>query len=77
MGAVKEYYKGGYNKYLEEESILNYQIEQWKKESTRKKAEKIRKHLNKKLLYFLAQYSMMSVLRNKKGEYYEKRFTKI
>ena len=48
MGAVKEYYKGGYNKYMEEESILNYQIEQWKKESTRKKAEKIRKHLKKK-----------------------------
>ena len=48
MGAVKEYYKGGYNKYMEEESILDYQIDQWKKESTRKKAEKIKKHFNKK-----------------------------
>ena len=48
MGAIKEYFRGGYNKHLKDECELDYQMEEWKNESTRKKAEKIKKHFNKK-----------------------------
>ena len=48
MGAIKEYFRGGYNKYLKDECELDYQMEEWKNESTRKKAEKIKKHFKKK-----------------------------
>ena len=44
MGAIKEYFRGGYNKHLKDECELDYQMEEWKRESTRKKAEKIKKY---------------------------------
>ena len=48
MGAIKEDFRGGYNKYLKDKLDLDFEMEVWKKESTRKKAEKIKKHLKKK-----------------------------
>ena len=48
MGAIKEYFRGGYNKYIKEQCDLDFEMELWKNESTRKKAEKIKKHFNKK-----------------------------